>query len=834
MKKIFLSILSLFFLIVCRSQYTIVQNIGSASTLVRVPANGGLQGGLITRNFTDTATCNSTTQLDAYANAIIQTADGTWWGRNIAATAWVQINGGGGSSVNIYNSNGTITGIRTVNQNDNALSFTNMGGFVVYDDAGSTPRLKITDVETDLYSPDNLSAVIIANSSIKITGLANNTSQDRLVGIINSTGQIGNITIGYGLTMPSGVLKVDSATIFPVIRNTFTFNNGITRTGNTVQLGGALTKNTAVTGLNSFTLELQGAGSNDVTFGDVYTDWYYEVGNQNTNVGIANDGFYVLTNDETGVNKHQSDITTSSTEISTYVSYHGWYPRWFVRSDSTAALSTVESIVDNTGNVGVIGPGNAGTKIFQNGEEIYIKTTRTPSVTGSYKGIEMDLDSYIYIDTLLASPDTTSWKPMVYNNSTKQVRRSTYWPGGGSGSSGITIGTTTITSGTSTRVLFDDGGVVGEDAGFTYDKTTNIITTTAGGVAFELGTGSNRGMKISSTNIVGVDDYGIMLATPISGTNVSGVFAISPKGTGSFGFRSQILLYDADVNATSNYGVLLFRASSAEYFLENAVSGSGTLKPFYIIMDGTLNTATANVVFNTDGTTMFNQKVGIGITPTAYVHIKAGTTTIAPLRFTSGTDLSSPVAGAWYYNGTRLGFSPSTTIKRVALTNDAAPSNGQIPIGNGTDYAAANITSFDGSVTITNGSGTIDLSAAPAGFTIATVSTSNATVTTIATITMGGTYATGYLEATIIGIQDDGTDFIAGQKMVRCYNNNGTAALGTITDIGAATETSGGFAGATWTYTVSTNTVLIRVTGIAATNINWKVSYRYVETSVAL
>jgi hypothetical protein len=50
----------------------------------------------------------------------------------------------------------------------------------------------------------------------------------------------------------------------------------------------------------------------------------------------------------------------------------------------------------------------------------------------------------------------------------------------GSGGSGITIGTTAITSGTSTRVLFDDGGVVGEDAGFVYNKVTDKITVGAG------------------------------------------------------------------------------------------------------------------------------------------------------------------------------------------------------------------------------------------------------------------------------------------------------------------------------------------------------------------
>ncbi len=47
---------------------------------------------------------------------------------------------------------------------------------------------------------------------------------------------------------------------------------------------------------------------------------------------------------------------------------------------------------------------------------------------------------------------------------------------GGGGASGLTISTTTITGGTDTRVLFDDAGTVGEDAGFVYNKATDSVT----------------------------------------------------------------------------------------------------------------------------------------------------------------------------------------------------------------------------------------------------------------------------------------------------------------------------------------------------------------------
>lgn len=103
--------------------------------------------------------------------------------------------------------------------------------------------------------------------------------------------------------------------------------------------------------------------------------------------------------------------------------------------------------------------------------------------------------------------------------------------------------------------------------------------------------------------------------------------------------------------------------------------------------------------------------IGSSTSATALLHLDAGTTaaSTAPLKFTSGTDLTSAEAGAFEYNGTRLAFSPSTTRKRVLLSNDAAPSNGQIPIGNGTDYTAANITSSGGTITVTNGSGTMNV-----------------------------------------------------------------------------------------------------------------------------
>ena len=71
-----------------------------------------------------------------------------------------------------------------------------------------------------------------------------------------------------------------------------------------------------------------------------------------------------------------------------------------------------------------------------------------------------------------------------------------------------------------------------------------------------------------------------------------------------------------------------------------------------------------------------NGNVGIGqTTPTAVLHLKAGTATAstAPLKFTSGVNLTSPLGGEMEFNGTNLFFSPSTTRHTVnhGLTGSA-------------------------------------------------------------------------------------------------------------------------------------------------------------------
>jgi hypothetical protein len=161
----------------------------------------------------------------------------------------------------------------------------------------------------------------------------------------------------------------------------------------------------------------------------------------------------------------------------------------------------------------------------------------------------------------------------------------------------------------------------------------------------------------------------------------------------------------------------------------------------------TLNSATGTWLFRQTSNTigLYNATgffFGGGTTPTARVDILAGTATIPSLRFNLGVDETTSLTGAFNFAAlsgiNRLTFTPTgSTKKRVPLTNDVAPANGQIPIGNATDYTVANIASADGTVTITNGAGTIDLK------TTLTMSQSTYAATLTGTANVDGAAVTG-------------------------------------------------------------------------------------------
>lgn len=214
-----------------------------------------------------------------------------------------------------------------------------------------------------------------------------------------------------------------------------------------------------------------------------------------------------------------------------------------------------------------------------------------------------------------------------------------------------------------------------------------------------------------------------------------------------------------------------------------------------------------------------NSRLGVGFAyngnPTAMVHIKAGTATAStsPLKFTSGTNLTTAEAGAMEYNGTSLFFSPSTTRLRTVLTDNSIPSNGQLAIGNGVNYTNATLASADASITITNGAGTIDLAAGSQGTYMPTCYlTTNVADTT--------TYTTHYkrigdwihvwgevdIDATAATTMTEmGMSLPVGTSTTNTYDLAGTAAFEDNTAVQIAMDVANGRA--KWRFTPQTNTM---------------------------
>lgn len=84
--------------------------------------------------------------------------------------------------------------------------------------------------------------------------------------------------------------------------------------------------------------------------------------------------------------------------------------------------------------------------------------------------------------------------------------------------------------------------------------------------------------------------------------------------------------------------------------------------------------------------------MGGNVSPTAILHIAQGSTTVAPLKLTSGSLLTTPETAAVEYNGTNLFFTRTGTTRETIITSSAVTteslvSNTTITVNiNGTNY----------------------------------------------------------------------------------------------------------------------------------------------------
>jgi hypothetical protein len=145
--------------------------------------------------------------------------------------------------------------------------------------------------------------------------------------------------------------------------------------------------------------------------------------------------------------------------------------------------------------------------------------------------------------------------------------------------------------------------------------------------------------------------------------------------SGQIGFSSDSTL----IGSAANYGFLAANTAATTniaygfFSSVNTPTAGGTTWGFYA--DGT-----ANNLFR--GNTYHGNT---GVTPTAKIHVAAGSATAstAPLKFTSGTNLTAIEAGVVEYDGTIMTATPNANFKRgtIPITNYTSGVGTSLTIG---------------------------------------------------------------------------------------------------------------------------------------------------------
>ena len=227
----------------------------------------------------------------------------------------------------------------------------------------------------------------------------------------------------------------------------------------------------------------------------------------------------------------------------------------------------------------------------------------------------------------------------------------------------VLIGSSTVATGSSNVLI----GVNGNDGGF---ASVRIIGTGTATASNQFIMGSTSSVFIGTPTQTGTVVAKTIQPSNRTGTNVPGggnITLQSSLGTGT-GARTS-LIFNTPIIAASGttphtYGERL-RLGETEAVFNNG----GLAVDFRVASDNQ-----ANMLYVAGST----DRVGIATaSPTARLHLPAGTATAntAPLKFTGGTLLTTPEAGAIEYDGVDFYATRTAARRKISLSDDSVTSS---------------------------------------------------------------------------------------------------------------------------------------------------------------
>jgi len=208
------------------------------------------------------------------------------------------------------------------------------------------------------------------------------------------------------------------------------------------------------------------------------------------------------------------------------------------------------------------------------------------------------------------------------------------------------------------------GGSIGNYTALFVNGTTGNLGIGTVGPATALDVNGNiTDESVKSANLLGTNSAGQIIA------NSTAYLPVLTGATSTWVLTSNGTQWVA--TAPAAVGGVTSLAGTASQITASASTGTVTLSlPSAVTFPGTISDTGETLTGTLTGTSStWSGRVGIGtLNPTALLTLSGGTTLVAPLRFTSGTNLTTATSGVMEFDGTRFYLSPAATRYEIPMS----------------------------------------------------------------------------------------------------------------------------------------------------------------------